>query len=415
MTPVFCCGFECGLANPHWTLGANATFVTSNVRSGARALRIQSNSGTGVNATSITISTNKLVIRGYFRVNGAIIPSSKLHILSGFFTGNYCGAILDGNAGGIGATRIYAGRNESVGATGIDVVAQTWYRLDVSIDMSANPWLINVSVDGVACGQATNAAAANTMTNIFIGSDATFSAKTCDINFDDIIASSTLADFPLGAGYINHFVPTSDGTHNVAGTADFQRTLTGTDILNATTTAFQLIDDVPLESGASVDWINMIAPPNATDYVECIFGPASGISTPTVAPRAVDIIAGYHQAGATAGNMEIRMNDNGTTNVLYTATGVIGVTTVAYARKHYAANIANGGAWTLSGAGNFNNLRVRFGSPASVDANPDQYLDCIMIEAEFDEFRYRHEETQQPYFGRTLVAESGQKNNIKLP
>jgi hypothetical protein len=184
---------------------------------------------------------------------------------------------------------------------------------------------------------------------------------------------------------LNHFVPTSDGTHNIAGAADFERTLTGTDILNATTTAYQLVDDVPLESGASVDWINMVAPPNATDYVECIFGPASGISTPTAGPRAVEVIAGIHQAGTGTGNMEIRMNDNGTNNVLYTATAVAGISNVAYKRKHYGTNIANGGAWTISGAGNFNNLRVRFGSPAAVDANPDQYFDCIMIEAEFAE------------------------------
>ncbi len=80
------------------------------------------------------------------------------------------------------------------------------------------------------------------------------------------------------------------------------------------------------------------------------------------------------------------MNDNGTTNVLYTATAVIGVTSVAFKHKHYATAIAGGGAWTVSaGNGNFNNLRVRFGSPAAVDANPDQYFDCIMVEAEFAE------------------------------
>jgi hypothetical protein len=98
----------------------------------------------------------------------------------------------------------------------------------------------------------------------------------------------------------------------------------------------------------------------------------------------VEVIAGIHQATTATGNMEIRINDNGTMNVLYTATTVAGVTAVAYKRKHYAVNIANGGAWTVvSGAGNFNNLRVRFGSPAVLDVVPDQYFDCIMVEAEF--------------------------------
>jgi hypothetical protein len=208
---------------------------------------------------------------------------------------------------------------------------------------------------------------------------------TGDVYYDDVLVSHTGADYPLGPGAVGTFVPTSDGTHNVAGAADFRRTLTATDILNSTTDAYQLIDDVPLESGSSVDWINMVAPPNATDYVECIFGAAPWTQVPIRAPRAVEIVAGIHQAGTGTGNMEIRINDNGTMDTFYTATTVAGSTSVAYKRKHYAT-APTGGAWTVvSGNGNFNNLRMRFGSPAAVDANPDQYLDCIMIEAEFAE------------------------------
>src|SRR6185369_9813564 len=103
---------------------------------------------------------------------------------------------------------------------------------------------------------------------------------------------------------------------------------------------------------ASVDWINIVAPPNATDYVECIFGPASGIQIPIAGPRAVEIIAGIHQAGTGTGNMEIRINDNGTTNAMYSATTVAGVTSVAYKRKHYATAINGGGAWLATNSGN---------------------------------------------------------------
>jgi hypothetical protein len=136
------------------------------------------------------------------------------------------------------------------------------------------------------------------------------------------------------------------------------------------------------------EWINMLAPINATDYVECIFGPAPGISTPTTAPRAVEVICGINQAGTGAGNMEIRLNDNGTTDVVYTATGVAGIVVATgqqFKRKHYAAGPA--GAWVIGGGGNgdFTDLRIRFGSPAALDVNPDQYFGCAMIEAEFAE------------------------------
>lgn len=276
----------------------------------------------------------------------------------------------------------------TLGSTGASVTTGQWYRIDLKIFTQSTTFTIDAQVDGIALTQlAVSGQTAGQIANVEIGVfGAGVGAVTCDVFYDDLIVSQTDTDYPIGAGYVNHFVPTSDGTHNVAGAADFRRTLTTTDILNTTTDAYQLVDDVPLESGASVDWINMVAPPNATDYVECVFGPAPGISTPTAGPRAVEVIAGIHQAGTGAGNMEIRMNDNGTTDAMYSATGVAGVTSVAYKRKHYATNIANGGPWTAtSGAGNFNNLRVRFGSPAAVDANPDQYFDCIMVEAEFAE------------------------------
>jgi hypothetical protein len=210
-----------------------------------------------------------------------------------------------------------------------------------------------------------------------------------DVFFDDLLLGATGPDYPFGSGYTNHFVPTADGSHNVASTNDFERTLTGTDIDNATTTAYQLVDDVPLESGASVDWINMVAPPNATDYVECIFGPAPGIRIPTVPPRHVEVQAGIHQFGTGPGNMEIRIVDNGGANAMYSATAVAGVTTVAYKRVSYPNAVNGGGPWLIGGGGNgdFLDLRVRFGSPAALDVNPDQYFDCIMIEAEFSEYR----------------------------
>src|SRR5262249_34270136 len=152
----------------------------------------------------------------------------------------------------------------------------TTYYIDVKVVSTANPWLIDVKVNGTACGQksATHTADTTSTPSMILGDSAT--PVTCDYLIDDVLASVTSGDYPIGDGYVNHFVPTSDGTHNVAGTGDFQRTLTGTDILNSTTTAFQLVDEVPLDSGTPTDFINLIAPPNATDYVEVVYGPASG-------------------------------------------------------------------------------------------------------------------------------------------
>ncbi len=382
MTPVWCCGFECGVDGTGHLKLTNASFDTGTVRTGARSLRCNPTAAIShARAVGLT-NTTVYIARAYLYF--ATLPSTTCEVFTSlsFTTSKFEGAYFKSSD-----SKIYAGYDiANLGATGVAVTTGQWYLVDIRLDARNNPTLIDVQVDGVACGQATQAVASENYDSngLTVGIRAT--AATADVYCDDWVISQSIGDYPIGAGHVNHFVPTSDGTHQVAGAADFKRTLTGTDILNATTDAYTLVDDVPLESGASVDWINMVAPPNATDYVECVFGPAPGISTPTVAPRAVEVIAGIHQAGTGTGNMEIRINDNGTTDAMYTATTVAGVTSVAYKRKHYATNIADGGAWTVAaGAGNFNNLRVQFGSPAAVDANPDQYFDCIMVEAEFAE------------------------------
>lgn len=375
MTPVFCCGFECGVFSngSHIYIpiasGSEPTFNTTIKRTGARSLKVIDDQASTVFATSSTLKVIRVYV--YFET----LPGDIF----------ICGFSQVGIYFKSSDSSLYTGSSTgSLGATGYPVSIERWYCIDLQINSVANPWLTDAKINGNSLGQHSRAVASAGLTEFRMAG-----ANASPVYYDDLIISHTTADYPIGNGKVLPFTVTGDGNHNIAGTADFTRTLTGTDILNATTTAYQLIDDIPLESGASVDWINMVAPPNATDYVECVFGPSSG-AAPVVAPRAVEVIAGIHQAGTGTGNMEIRMNDNGTLNTLYTATTVAGVTTVIYKRKHYAANIANGGAWTIaSGAGNFNNLRMRFGSPAAVDANPDQYLDCIMIEAEFAESRQR--------------------------
>lgn len=384
-TPVFCCGFECGVygagasAGQHWanTVGTGATINTSIVRTGARSLRTNATAGTCHGMVTL-LSSQLWAIRSY--VYFATLPNADSWICQTAASFIGCGIGFKNSDSSLYCARGTGGVPTAFGATGFAVTTGQWYRIDLKIDTSANPWLVNAQIDGNVLGQHSGAVAAATHNQVILGH--VNSSVTFDFYHDDVLISNTLADYPLGAGSVQHFIPTSDGTHSGLTAGDFQRTLTGTDILNATTTAYQLIDDVPLESGASVDWINMVAPV-ASAYVECVFGPASGISTPTVPPIAVEVIAGIHQSGTGAGTMILQLNDNGSVGTIYSASGVAGVTSVAYKRAHFVDPPSAASSWTLSGNGNFNNVRVRFGPTASVDANPDQYFDCIMIEAEF--------------------------------
>lgn len=378
ITPTFCCGFECGVSGGHYTNTINV-FSTTTVRSGARSLRANPSAATCSSlASSAQYSSVIAVIRVY--VYFTTLPTTNslwiaLAAASGSSKGGVYYKVADG--------KLYARSQSGVdGATGISVTTGQWYRIDIKVNATTNPNLIDAKVDGVDLGQVSDPVAGSTLTDVSLL--ASLANLSCDVYVDDLLVSGTSGDYPIGAGYVNHFVPTSDGTHSGLTAADFQRTLTGTDIINSTTTAYQLLDDVPLESGSSVDWINMVAPVAST-YVENVFGPAPGISTPTVAPRMASFIIGIHQAGTGTGTMIVQLNDNGTAGTIYSASIVAGTTTVIYKTANFADPPSAATVWTLSGNGNFNNARIRFGPTATVDANPDQYLDCAMIEAEFEE------------------------------
>lgn len=381
ITPVMCCGGECGVSGSttHITLAGNSAFVTSTPRSGARAVRVNVVATVGAVGFQYNLpsTTDKFTYRLYIRFD--TLPSVSSLVTDVFVAGaNIPGAYYNASDG-----KIYAGTGTgALGATGVAITTGSYLRYDVRVNISANPWLVDVQVEGVACGQKSLGVAAATSSIIECTMGAGGSSFTVDAYYDDFVLSNTVADYPIGPGYVNHFVPTSDGTHNVISANDFERTITGTDIDNSTTDAYQLIDDVPLESGASpVDWINMVAPVNYTDYVECVFGPAPGISAPTAVPRAVEFIIGYHQAGSGLGNIAVGCGLTGSlaTIFIYEAVQVAGVTSVAYARKHVvneATHLKNGTCAVQLLSGSFG---------GTVDANPDQYLDCAMIEAEFAE------------------------------
>ena len=384
MALTFCCGFECGLIGTngeHWSAtNAGTSISTTTVRSGSRSARINPSASTVGLLSTTFVAGRTLVGRTYIRF--ASLPSTDYRIITGTTSGSHaCGILFQQSD-----SKIYAYNPgvPTLGASGVTIAANTWYRIDYKFVTTANPWTIDVQVDGTACGQVTVAQAAADMLSLTLGDN--FANRTADIFFDDHAHSITSGDYPIGEGYVHHFIPTSDGTHNVAGANDFERGTSGTDILNATTTAYQLVDDIPLQSGAigTTDFINMVAPPNATDYVECVFGPAPGLSVPTTGPRTVEFIAGVASAGGAANNMEIRLNDNGTTGTIYTQTGVTLTTSIIYKRANFADPPSAASVWTAtSGNGNFNNARVRFGSPAALDAAPDAYFACIMAEAEF--------------------------------
>ena len=379
------------MSGPHWLVNAEATaatFSTTTVRSGLRSLRCNTSASKSAAQTISFPAFTRLV--GRFYLYFATLPSADTTVATIGNTVNTGSHIRFSQAD----SKIYAAVDTTLGATGVAVTTGIWYRIDFDffIDTAGND-TSDVKVDGTACGQAAAAGFGAGLTVFNLGMRIT---ATGDLYFDDCILSTTAADYPLGAGYILSYIPNADGSHNVAGANDFERTLTGTDIDNTTTDAYLLVDDRPLES-VEGDFINGKTPFNSTDYVEIAYED----SVEAVAPRSVEAIVGYHDAGgAGTENFSVTLRDSGggtTADIMAAAARNVGAA-MSWDRAHFTT-IPGGGAWTLAA---FNALRSRF---LVSDASPDVYLDGLMLEAEYAPVNIggEHPITEWPMRRRLMV------------
>lgn len=379
LAPVFCCGFECGqigTVGQHWgSASSNCVISTVTTRTGGRSL--QANPSSSVRGSACVVVPSDVSVHRFY-VRFTSLPTANTYL---FWAGGATAARL-GLAFKQSDSKLYcaSGSTPTFAATGASVTTGVWYRVDVKLNQTSGAGAVDIQIDGVALTQQTNASTAGAVAVNFGIANST----SANVFFDDFVMSNTAADYPWGAGTVQHFVPVADGSHNITSAGDFKVGSAGANITNATTDSCLLIDDVPMDDTTpdTNDYINMaVDSGGGAEYVEHVIGPASGISTPVVGPRAVDVIYAYHAAGTGTGNHTLKVNDSGNEDTV-NAFNAAGVTTIRYARKHYANAPSDGNAWDVQpGAGNFNNLKTRFGY--STDANPDQYLDCVMVEAEF--------------------------------
>lgn len=377
MTPICCCGFECEFTNLHWTNTVN-TFSTANPRSGARALRS--------NPTSATTQTDS--VASIFTAGGSVSVTRFYIYFTTLPNANvWINLVISASlqSGGcyfqVSDSKLYArGGATGNGASGFTVTTGQWYRIDLRVNMSANPWTIDMQVNGTAVGSATNAVASSTVSSYRLLYAGTWSGN---VDLDDFISSETSDDYPIGAGNVYHFVPTSDGTHVTAGTNDFEYSDSGTDITAASTDVWSYLDDVPMinifTSGKGV----RANAPATTEYIQVKYGPAPGVpafSSLSSGPSSVEVIVSKNAVSTNPCNIQLRLLDNATRDDVFNLTGNNG-TALSFARKHYAT-APSGVAWNKNGSGNgaFDNLFIEY---ITSDANPDHYFNGTMIEADF--------------------------------
>jgi len=142
------------------------------------------------------------------------------------------------------------------------IEANTWYHIDLRINVVANPWVIEWRINGIPQTTFQPARAATTIASWRYG---IIFAATGTYRFDDWILSTTTGDYPFGPHSVKLLTPTAC---TLSGTAANWNTFTANGTLAAwnAATALANIDEVPPVMGASSDGFCQITL-LTTDYV----------------------------------------------------------------------------------------------------------------------------------------------------
>lgn len=336
--------------------------VTTPVRTGNRALEI---SMAGVTEDIGYTGFASTIIATGFYLRFATIPSALVKLCR-FLNANGSGYLRINSSGQLS---IIAGAG-SAQNLGSPLSTNTWYRIVLEYDTSTGTATFRGKVDNGTEATATNAQVSANITELKLGTDA---AVTYTAYFDDWIISITDGDYEEIGGWASHSVegllPTADGAHNTVGANELEYTGTGTDITDASTDVWTLVDDVPLDTALS-DYVNDVGT-SATAYVEVTFADLAAGTDEPQAVRAYGVDADSTGTGTSAAISRVLLSDNTALSPdLRLSTDDPGITTTV--RKKMLT--APGGGWTRT---NVNGLKARMGFG---DGAPDVRFSSFMLE-----------------------------------
>lgn len=353
-TPIRLTGFEHGaISNRGAGLfttvsGSGSTADGTVARSGTRSLRIADPSGSRHFVTLATAGA-VVVARVYLRLESLPAADVTELLVMDAAAGN------DLRLGYRAATRRLTLRFGSLAVTPATVAisAGTWVRLDLRLSAGTNPRTADWQLDGIAQPSISAPGAASTVRFLRLGSNVNADAYVA--NYDDVLASATSGDFPIGDGSIEAIRP--DGMGTSVAPASF-RNSDGSAIDGTT---FQRIADDPLTSTS--DFVRQQTA-GAASYVETTLG-----DTTAACVAGVSGIVAYRSASTARNNGRTSVFDGTTEFVIYQ--GDMSETAIMYR----SAILARPGGWTPAA---IDGLVARIGK--STDVAPNPYWDGILLE-----------------------------------
>lgn len=262
----------------------------------------------------------------------------------------------------------------------------TWHVVDLLVNLSANPNYVDWAVDGVAQTRSSTAVAADTTWQWTWGFVA---AITADMQFDDLVVTTTDTDYPIGNGYIKGvLLDGTVGTHNLVDGTTMAWSTDGTNFTNISSTtdtapATVLDDNVPPWPASTFPNSRIRQNTANASYVDLNLGNISDT------PRAVGAQVLYGAATATANTGSTWfVDDGGNAKEIYgtpsTPRDHSEITAFVRGCPSYITTTTVPALTPASGAWDatkFNACKVRMG--ASNDISPVPYWFGVLIQYEF--------------------------------
>lgn len=375
-------GFEHGLDTAIGTTGpydsaTGATNVSSPVRTGGRSMQLAPALSAGHCTYALGAGQRVVTVGVYVRFDTLPAPGPQAPIITWVNAGGEVRVQYDATATQFTAT---IGGNSTFG--GPIVTTGQWYRIVAEADTSVNPAKIRVTIDNGTEFSKTAARAASDSTSVRLGTAITTTTWTA--YFDDWIVSLTDGDYETinsdsTAHEVRRLKPTGDGTHNIGAANIFEVSATGTDITNATTDSYLLVDDDTIDT-ANTDFVFNVGDAQTSGlYVEHTYEdlPSNGDD-----PADVRGYVGYSEetsVGTVSAGVELYDTDTTYATLhtdVKTKTDIAPtgnqVKTIAHTTGHVATRPSGG--WTRT---KVNAIRTRVGWG---DGDPDVRFTTLMVE-----------------------------------
>ena len=355
-----------GTAGPYGTITGSPSITTSTPRTGSRCLEISAAAAVELVRYTLTAGVRVASDAFYIRFVSAL-PSADATLFHYICTaGN--GLLKYDNATGRFALASAGGSDVPFGPGSL--AADTWYRVILEYDTSGANAVMKGTIDNGTEGSASTAITAADITSANMGTPNT---HTFTARYDDWIGSETDGDYELFKATTDHqvesLVPTADGTHSISGANEIERTLTGTDITNATTDAYLLVDDEPMDT-TPTDYINDVGT-NTASYVEVTFeNLAAGTRLPWDV-KVLEIDVDSAASGASSAISRVLLSDSTAVAPDVRLSSDDPGTTVTMRKKVLTDP---SGGWDRT---KVDGLKARFGFG---DGAPDSYFGSIMLE-----------------------------------